>query len=712
MRIYKVCLQCALSLWLGAHSFAKAASSPQSSLTIERLAQLTDIASLNISPNGEWAIVQTRTPNLEQNDYEIEWHRFSLVESNEQIDIASGGEAELAQTSELGHHDGSFAEPISVWSPDSERLVFVNVKGETSEIWEEKIQEPGAQRLMSITGKIKGINYISDGEKLYIEYGPSQNELDTALSEEGRDGYLYDVRTDPSYGPKPLTPIALNPNVKIVFEFQTGEHRRASPCESTEFERLNAELTMRFSEYQRGPAAVSSSGAIAWKAAQDSAKQGIRPPLTVVARPPDSKTELICKASECTSQRLGSVWWHEDAEVIFTVFSRSDGPPRTIVYGWRPGNNVLRNILTVEGVVALNAGCEVSRSKLICLYQNISEPQRLVATDLQNGDLETLFDPNGDIRETTLGSRPTWVNIPTEPEFNSYGYLLLPPEYDHKEQLPIIVVTYRCYEFLRGGVGNEYPIYPLAAQGFAVFCFEPPLDDFKGQETHHALENLKATYAPGDPRQRRIQAALEAALNLIGENSVIDTMRTGLTGLSTGAYLVNYALHSSEKKPAAAIVSSVMFDSPNYFLLGPQRTWFRSMGLGAPDETPERWSSISLRNNLNRVDTPLLLNVADREMLLTLSTVTAFQDANKPVEMYIYPDEYHNKWQPQHRLAIYRRNIQWLKFWLKGEEEASPVSSGQYERWRGMRDKQCERLTGDDAPWYCKPGALENMTVH
>jgi hypothetical protein len=60
------------------------------------------------------------------------------------------------------------------------------------------------------------------------------------------------------------------------------------------------------------------------------------------------------------------------------------------------------------------------------------------------------------------------------------------------------------------------------------------------------------------------------------------------------------------------------------------------------------------------------------------------------------------KWQPAHRDAIYRRNLQWLLFWLKGEEAADPVDPDQYVRWRAMRVRQCELFKGDDAPWYCR----------
>jgi hypothetical protein len=56
--------------------------------------------------------------------------------------------------------------------------------------------------------------------------------------------------------------------------------------------------------------------------------------------------------------------------------------------------------------------------------------------------------------------------------------------------------------------------------------------------------------------------------------------------------------------------------------------------------------------------------------------------------MYVFPHEYHIKWQPVHRLAIYRRNIDWFDFWLRGVEDPDPSKAAQYLRWRRMRDRQ------------------------
>src|SRR3546814_17530678 len=79
-----------------------------------------------------------------------------------------------------------------------------------------------------------------------------------------------------------------------------------------------------------------------------------------------------------------------------------------------------------------------------------------------------------------------------------------------------------------------------------------------------------------------------------------------------------------------------------------------------PDTTLFRSRPRSLAVNAERIDTPLLMQLADSEAMLALETFTALREHGQPVEMYVFPGELHNKWQPAHRLAVYTRNIDWF----------------------------------------------------
>ena len=70
----------------------------------------------------------------------------------------------------------------------------------------------------------------------------------------------------------------------------------------------------------------------------------------------------------------------------------------------------------------------------------------------------------------------------------------------------------------------------------------------------------------------------------------------------------------------------------------------------------------------------------------SLEMASAFRDLGRPVEMYVFPDERHIKWQPAHRAAIYERNIDWFRFWLLGGMDDNPAKREQYYRWKEMKD--------------------------
>jgi len=76
------------------------------------------------------------------------------------------------------------------------------------------------------------------------------------------------------------------------------------------------------------------------------------------------------------------------------------------------------------------------------------------------------------------------------------------------------------------------------------------------------------------------------------------------------------------------------------------------------------------------------------------------RDRMKPVEMFIYQDERHEKNQPKHRYSIYQRNVEWLNFWLRDYEDPNPTKADQYKRWRELRklDEKDQELPRASTP--------------
>ena len=110
------------------------------------------------------------------------------------------------------------------------------------------------------------------------------------------------------------------------------------------------------------------------------------------------------------------------------------------------------------------------------------------------------------------------------------------------------------------------------------------------------------------------------------------------------------------------------------------------------------WKPMALSLNADRIDTPILMQLADSEYLLALEAFTALREKNKAVEMYVSPGEFHTRTQPLHRLAEYRRDIDWFGFWLQGHEDPDPAKRAQYVRWRALRDARSPVQASQAAP--------------
>jgi GH15 family glucan-1,4-alpha-glucosidase len=65
-------------------------------------------------------------------------------------------------------------------------------------------------------------------------------------------------------------------------------------------------------------------------------------------------------------------------------------------------------------------------------------------------------------------------------------------------------------------------------------------------------------------------------------------------------------------------------------------------------------------------------------------------------DLYIFPNETHQKFQPRHKAAAYERNLDWFRYWLQGIEVPGPQKSEQYRRWALMRQHMLERAESQE----------------
>ena len=304
-----------------------------------------------------------------------------------------------------------------------------------------------------------------------------------------------------------------------------------------------------------------------------------------------------------------------------------------------------------------------------------------------------MFDPNPQVAgwKAPEVRRLHWT---TEKGAEVFGDLITPPGRS-AVKAPLIIVQYRTRGFLRGGTGDEVPILAFPAAGLAVLSIDAPesVGVTMGAKTWDEVNRVDHT----DWADRKsIGSAIDRGIDLAIATGQIDGAHLGITGLSDGASTVQYALIHSRRFAAATM--GTCCDEPyviNVLNSGTGADWFHSMGyptIGHPDAN--FWKPMSFVANAQTVDTPILMQLPDREYLGAIESIAALRDQQKPIEVFVFPDEYHVKWQPAHRLTVYTRNLDWFKYWLLNERDDDLAKQTQYARWDRLRSLRTPKPAG------------------
>ena len=686
----------------------------KSFLTSTELASIRDIGghakgAISVSPDGKWVAFQLQVPKISRGEFEYTWITVSTKPNGSAFAVADGGSVLL--NPRLHWKTNGNRLPIrAVWSPDSKRFAYLLRRGQNNQIW---ISPRDRKEQIQIThGSADVIDFMwaKDGSKLYFETGLSDAAIAEKYEQEASSGFLYDDRFQATISTLPIQTICdvINDEIRAVslarrckpqisvYNFGNKELRKATETEVDEYsslrsERLAPEIADRGSlkKIRRW----RSSNQFAWLENEDSSIfRGPYAPLRLHAIV-DGEVKK-CSDFACLGYSIRGhqdLWWNSSGHEVIFVRRDSQSHSMTGVYAWTPTTGETRTIYQSEDWLS---ECAFANERLICLHESWTTPRKIVSLSLANGKITTIYDPNPEFadRQFTQIEKIEWKDDFGNP---THGHLVYPSNYESGKLYPLVIVTYQSRGFLRGGIGDEYPIHPLAAEGFFVLSHEMPFDLQLAGSKEHINDAL---YDNLYIRKSVLSSQEKIAHDLVSKG-LVDAERIAITGLSEGMSQTAYALIHSDLF-AVAISSSGTDKSPSvYYQLNRQtRKFWRVLLNGAPEISDSYWQELSPGLNVDQIHAPLLLNVADSELIVSLEDFVRLQDANKPIEMYVFPEEYHVKWRPNHRLAIYRRNVQWLKFWLLGQLERQPVVRNQYNRWSQLCQQHIGNLISSNDP--------------
>lgn len=637
--------------------------------------QETDANILSISGDGQHVAFIERKADIATNSYCLAVIVTGVVPNATPMIIDQGGEPILQTVSYYGFADftpaGGMLSQAPAWSPDDKQLAYLRRDHDSTQVWLAAANGSGARQVTRFSVDAEAVAWAPDGKRLVFRARPALRTAEAAISAEASKGYLYDTRfiSETGFTPRPTEPIA---EEAFTVDPRNGEVAPATDAEAA----LVGARPDPVHPAAAGQFVEGAGGAIAW-VARDNA-ENIQAPSFLHVR--DAKgSELRCDATAC--RNIQDMWWSPDgSELIFLQGSILHEP--LSLYTWRPGRAAPAKVLSTEDALV---GCKVDVDRLICGRETSAAPRDLISIDWRTGVTTELFNPNPEFATVRLGTvrRLRWTN---SFGLDAFADLVLPPDHKPGQRHPLIVVGYDSEGFLRGGTGDEYPIFLLAAKGYAVFSFQRPKIVAWNMPAKSGFDMMRMMRKDWLDWKNNLDA-LNRGVDLAIQGGAVDPDKIALTGFSNGATNAAYdLLHSRRFK--AAIVSHCCEDFNEVFLDGPAAT-HAHLAMGNPKLTdPDRdaqWADLSFVVGGRNLHTPLLIEEPDREAEEALQGFAALKELGKPVEMYVFPDEYHVKIQPIHRAAIYARNLDWFDFWLLGTEDPDPAKADQYARWRQMK---------------------------
>lgn len=380
---------------------------------------------------------------------------------------------------------------------------------------------------------------------------------------------------------------------------------------------------------------------------------------TVAADLPDHQLRILVAQPDRTTV------WSNDREQTLWAIGRTRDAQQTGFYQINLESRTVRPAFTEKKIYSTSFNVDISSStgEVIFAARDQQHPTDLWRFDTRQASVSQVTRINEHLDRYELGATRL-IEWNSSDGQKLRGALLLPPGYQDKQRLPLVVWVYggsngsaNVNTFGLTGIGDRtFNMQVLATRGYAILYPDAPVRQGR------AMSDLMAN----------VMAGVNAAV----EQGYADAERLAVMGQSYGAHNVLSVITQTNRFKAAVITGAITHPDlfAAYTEMGPDGSadaagyYERGQGGmgGTPWEYPDRYRDNSPLFSFDRIDTPLLIGQGEKDGRLISSDAVfvGLQRLGKKVEYRIYENESHVIARKANVLDFWKRRIGFLDEYL------------------------------------------------
>ncbi len=376
----------------------------------------------------------------------------------------------------------------------------------------------------------------------------------------------------------------------------------------------------------------------------------------------DLSTQQVTPFTKNFAPSVSSATWNKSDNNIYLLVSEED---KRNIYRYNIKKEEM-DLLPLEG--EFMASPDFASQERLAVYRSndVNTPYKYYLLNLKNLRSSLLEDTESEnYKHVELGEVKDW-DFQTDAGLNITGRVYYPPDFNPRDQYPVIVYYYGGTTPVGRGFGGRYPYNLWAGNGYLVYVLQPSGAIGSGQEFSAAhVNNWGITVA---------DEIIEGTKKFLEAHPYADKNKMGCAGASYGGFMTMLLMTRTDIFTAAISHAGISALS-SYWGEG---YWGYSYSAVAsagsyPWNNQELYVNQSPLFSADRVNTPLLLLTGDSDTNVppgeSIQFYTALKILDKPVELIMVKDQDHHILQYNKRILWHNTIMAWWDKYLKDQPQ-------------------------------------------